>query len=71
VFSGSLRAFDETVRSGSIRKASEVLGVAPSSVSRHIAILERKLGLPCFIGAPGDSRSRTQANSSPTTRGPY
>src|SRR4051794_32623335 len=36
MFHGSLRAFDETARAGSIRKASEALGVAPSSVSRHI-----------------------------------
>jgi DNA-binding transcriptional LysR family regulator len=48
LFSGSLRAFDETVRTGSIRKASEVLGVAPSSVSRHIAILEAQIGTALF-----------------------
>lgn len=48
MFSGSLRAFDETVRAGSIRKASDVLGVAPSSVSRHIAILERQIGTALF-----------------------
>jgi DNA-binding transcriptional LysR family regulator len=48
LFSGSLRAFDETVRTGSIRKASEVLGVAPSSVSRHIAILETQIGTALF-----------------------
>ncbi len=40
----SLRAFDETVRAGSIRKASAALGVAPSSVSRSIGILEREMG---------------------------
>jgi DNA-binding transcriptional LysR family regulator len=44
VFYGTLRAFDETVRSGSIRKASEALRVAPSSVSRSIAVLEREMG---------------------------
>lgn len=48
MFSGSLRAFDEAVRAGSIRKASEKLGVAPSSVSRHIAILEQQIGTPLF-----------------------
>jgi DNA-binding transcriptional LysR family regulator len=48
MFHGSLRAFDETVRAGSIRKASEALGVAPSSVSRHIAILERQIGTALF-----------------------
>ena len=53
MFSGSLRAFDETVRAGSIRKASEILGVAPSSVSRHIAMLEREIGTALF-----DRRSR-------------
>ena len=48
MFSGSLRAFDETVRTGSIRKASEALGVAPSSVSRQIAILEAQIGTRLF-----------------------
>jgi DNA-binding transcriptional LysR family regulator len=43
-FPGNLRAFHEVVRVGSIRKASEALGVAPSSVSRQIAILEREMG---------------------------
>jgi DNA-binding transcriptional LysR family regulator len=53
MFSGSLRAFDETVRTGSIRKASEVLRVAPSSVSRHIAILERQMGTALFYRRAG------------------
>ena len=44
MFYGILRAFDETVRAGSIRKASEALRVAPSSVSRSIAVLEREMG---------------------------
>jgi DNA-binding transcriptional LysR family regulator len=44
MFTGSLRAIDETARAGSIRKASAALGVAPSSVSRNIAILEREMG---------------------------
>lgn len=48
MFSGSLRAFDETVRSGSIRKASDAMGVAPSSISRHIAILEHQIGTALF-----------------------
>ena len=48
MFHGALRAFDETVRAGSIRRASETLGVAPSSVSRHIAILERQFGTSLF-----------------------
>jgi DNA-binding transcriptional LysR family regulator len=50
---GSLRAFVETVRAGSIRKASEVLRVAPSSVSRHIAILESEMGTALFIRRAG------------------
>lgn len=48
MLSSILRAFDETVRAGSIRKASEILGVAPSSVSRHIATLEREMGTVLF-----------------------
>lgn len=48
MFATSLRAFSATVRSGSIRKASDSLGVAPSSVSRHIAVLEREIGTPLF-----------------------
>jgi len=52
MFHGSLRAFDETVRAGSIRKASEALGVAPSSVSRHIAILEGQMGTALFDRRP-------------------
>ena len=44
MFYGILRAFDETVRTGSIRKASEALQVAPSSVSRSVAVLEREMG---------------------------
>ena len=48
MFTGSLKAFDAAVRAGSIRKASEVLGVAPSSVSRHVAMLEREIGTALF-----------------------
>jgi len=44
MFYTALRAFDETARAGSIRKASEALGLAPSSVSRNIAVLEREMG---------------------------
>ena len=43
-----LRHFHETVRNGSIRRASEVLHVAPSSISRSIAALEHDLGAPLF-----------------------
>jgi DNA-binding transcriptional LysR family regulator len=48
-----LRAFVEAARVGSIRKASEVLRVAPSSVSRHIAILENEMGTALFIRRAG------------------
>jgi len=44
MFPGSLRVFNETVRAGSIRRASEVLGLAPSSISRQIALIEREMG---------------------------
>jgi DNA-binding transcriptional LysR family regulator len=48
MFTSGLRAFDEAVRAGSIRRASDAMGVAPSSVSRHIAILEREMGTKLF-----------------------
>ncbi|MEW5421595.1 LysR family transcriptional regulator [Amorphus sp. 3PC139-8] len=48
MFPGPLRAFYEAVRSGSVRKASDRLGLAPSSVSRQILILERQMGVPLF-----------------------
>src|SRR4051812_28887477 len=48
MFNGSVRAFDEVARLKSIRKASEALGVAPSSVSRHVAILEHQMGTALF-----------------------
>lgn len=44
MFNTVLRAFEETARAGSIRKASQTLGVAPSSVSRNIAVLEHEMG---------------------------
>jgi molybdate transport repressor ModE-like protein len=40
----ALRALYETRRTGSIRKAGEELGLAASSVSRHIRTLERQFG---------------------------
>lgn len=44
----SLRYFHITGHCGSIRKAAERLHVAPSAISRQIAILERELGLRLF-----------------------
>jgi DNA-binding transcriptional LysR family regulator len=48
MFPGNLRAFFETVRAGSVRKASDALNVAPSSISRQIAVLEREMGTTLF-----------------------
>ena len=53
MFYVALRAFDETARAGSIRKASEALGVAPSSVSRNIAVLEREMGTRLLARSAG------------------
>uniref|UniRef100_B0T922 Transcriptional regulator, LysR family n=1 Tax=Caulobacter sp. (strain K31) TaxID=366602 RepID=B0T922_CAUSK len=44
MLSSSLRAFHEVVQCGSIRKASDKMGLAPSSVSRRVAMLERQIG---------------------------
>lgn len=44
MFPGALVAFYETAKVGSIRKASDNLRLAPSSVSRQIAILEQQIG---------------------------
>lgn len=44
----SLRAFNEAVRAGSIRGASDSLGLAPSSVSRQIQLLEHQMGAALF-----------------------
>ena len=44
----ALRYFLETARLGSIRRASEVLYVAPSAISRQIAQLEQSFGAPLF-----------------------
>jgi DNA-binding transcriptional LysR family regulator len=43
-----LRSFHTVVQTGSIRKAGDALGLAPSSVSRQIAILERQMGTDLF-----------------------
>lgn len=44
----ALRYFLETARHGSLRRASEVLHVAASAISRQIAILEESVGAPLF-----------------------
>lgn len=48
MFPDPLRVFYEAGRHGSIRKASDNLGLAPSSVSRQVAILERQVGTKLF-----------------------
>jgi DNA-binding transcriptional LysR family regulator len=53
MFPGPLRAFHEAVQAGSIRKASERLGLAPSSVSRQIAVLEALMGTSLFSRSLG------------------
>jgi DNA-binding transcriptional LysR family regulator len=44
----ALRYFLETARLGSIRRAAEKLYVAPSAVSRQIALLEQRFGMELF-----------------------
>lgn len=41
-----LQAFMEAARSGSIRKAAEVLGLSQPSLSRSLTLLEREVGTP-------------------------
>jgi DNA-binding transcriptional LysR family regulator len=48
LFLAPLRAFFEAARSGSIRKAGESLGLAPSTVSRQILVLESQIGTALF-----------------------
>ena len=44
-----LRVLFEAHRCGSMRAASEVMDVAPSSVSRHIAALEEEVGIAVIV----------------------
>lgn len=44
MFPFELRSLHVVAKTGSIRKASDALGVAPSSVSRKIALLEHRIG---------------------------
>jgi DNA-binding transcriptional LysR family regulator len=48
MFPQNMRVFQEVARAGSIRKAGERQGLAPSSVSRQIAALERRMGTALF-----------------------
>jgi DNA-binding transcriptional LysR family regulator len=44
--------FDEVVRSGSIRRASERLNITASAIDRHILLMEEKLGVRLFERRP-------------------
>ncbi|MFW7344823.1 MAG: LysR family transcriptional regulator [Pigmentiphaga sp.] len=48
----ALRYFAEVVRTGSLRRASELFFVAPSAISRQIVNLEQELGAPLFERSP-------------------
>jgi DNA-binding transcriptional LysR family regulator len=52
VFSRFSRYFDEVARQGSIRRAAEVLHIAPSAVDRQILKTEEWLGFPLFERMP-------------------
>jgi DNA-binding transcriptional LysR family regulator len=52
----ALHYFLETARLGSIRRAAEVLYVAPSALSRQIALLEEDFGAPLFERAGSGMR---------------
>jgi DNA-binding transcriptional LysR family regulator len=43
-----VRAFQQTVETGSVRRASERLGLLPSTVSRQISVFEQQLGTKLF-----------------------
>jgi DNA-binding transcriptional LysR family regulator len=44
--------FDEVAKRGSIRRASEVLNIAPSAIDRQILRMEARLGVPLFERRP-------------------
>lgn len=52
----ALRYFLETARLKSIRRAAEVLYIAPSALSRQIALLEEEFGAPLFERADSGMR---------------
>lgn len=57
----ALRYFTEVVRCGSIRSASETLFVAPSAISRQIALLEESLGAPLIERGRGRAQLKLTA----------
>jgi DNA-binding transcriptional LysR family regulator len=52
MFSRFTLYFDEVVRSGSIRRASERLNISPSAIDRHILLMEENLGVQLFERVP-------------------
>jgi DNA-binding transcriptional LysR family regulator len=52
MFSRFTLYFDEVVRSGSIRRASERLNISPSAIDRHILLMEETLGVQLFERMP-------------------
>ena len=57
----ALRYFAEAVRSGSLRAASERVGVAASAISRQISLLEEEVGAPLLDRARGRTVLRLTA----------
>lgn len=52
IFSNSIRYFERVAHEGSVRKAAALLYIAPSAVSRQIAMLEEELGVALFERLP-------------------
>ncbi|HZV08987.1 MAG TPA: LysR family transcriptional regulator, partial [Novosphingobium sp.] len=52
MFSRFALYFDEVVRAGSIRRASERLRISPSAIDRHMLLMEEELGVRLFERMP-------------------
>lgn len=52
IFTQAARVFEIVARSGSIRKASERINMAPSAINRQVLNLEAELGTPLFSRHP-------------------
>jgi len=61
ISSTALRYFAEVTRCGSFRAAAEHLFVAPSAISRQVAMLEEELGAPLLERGPGRTALRLTA----------
>jgi DNA-binding transcriptional LysR family regulator len=51
-----LEYFEAIVRHGSIRKAGEIMNIAPSAINRHLLELEQMVGAPLFERMPRGMR---------------